>query len=143
LASDEAVDASLAERERDRHAVATVHDVVAVGSRDQNNRRQRVTPAVRQRYPFPPVPYELGGGTEMGVELSGGLQRPDDRTQRDDFEVWPAPNRCGHVCECRWTAPTPSAHEPAPHPGGRVGAPGSAEVSLCVQNWISRGVSDS
>ncbi len=37
----------------------------------------------------------------------------------------------------------PSAREPAPDPGGRVGAAGSAEVSLCVQNWISRGVSDS
>ncbi len=123
--------------------MATVHDVIAVRSREQNNGRQRVTLAVRQRDPFPSVPYELGGGTEAGIELRGGFQRADDRTQGDDFEVRYAANPRGHVCECRWMAPTPSAREPAPDPGGRVGAAGSAEVSLCVQNWISRGVSDS
>jgi hypothetical protein len=133
----------VAECERDRYAVATVHNVIAVRSREQDNRRQRVTLAVRQRYPFPSVPYELGGGTEAGVELRGRLQRANDRTQRDDFEVRYAPNLRGHVGERRWAAPTPSAHEPAPDPGGRVGAAGSPEVRLCVQNWISRGASDS
>lgn len=130
------------EGERDRYAVTTVHDVIAVRSREQNNRGQRVALAVCERYPFPSVPYELGGGAETSVELRGGLHGADNRTQWDDFEVRYAPDLRGHSCECRWP-PTPFAREPAPDPGGGVGAAGSAEVSLRVQNWISGGVSDS
>jgi hypothetical protein len=133
----------LAECVRDRYAVTTVDDVITVRSREQNNRGQRVALAVRQRYSFPSVPYELGSGTEAGVELRGGLQRADDRTQWDDFEVRYAPDVRGHVCECRWTAPSPSAREPAADPGGRVRAASAAEVGLGVQNGISRGVGDS
>ena len=143
MASDQAIDATLAECERDRYAVATVHNIIAVRSGEQNDGRQRVTLAVRQRYPFPSVPCQLGGRAETGVELRGGLQRADDRTQRDEFEVRNAPNVRGHVCECQWTAPPPFAREPAPDPGDGVGAARSAEVSLCVQDWISTGMCDS
>ncbi|MGZ6670124.1 MAG: hypothetical protein ACXVH3_36305 [Solirubrobacteraceae bacterium] len=101
----------MTECERNRYAVAAVHDVIAVRSREQANRGQRITFAVRQRYPFPPVPPEFGGGTEAGVELRGGFQRADDRAQRDDFKVRYAPNLRGHVCECRWTAAMPSSRE--------------------------------
>jgi hypothetical protein len=37
----------------------------------------------------------------------------------------------------------PSSREPARDAGGRMGAAGSAEVSLCIESWISGGVSDS
>jgi hypothetical protein len=57
LAGDQAIDASSSKCARDRYAVTTVHDVIAIRPREQNNRGERVALAVRQRYPFPSVPH--------------------------------------------------------------------------------------
>src|SRR4051794_104974 len=84
---DARLDVGLTEGPGDGDPVASVDDVVAVGTLDDGDRRQRAAATMRERDALPALGDAVGGRPEAGVEDRRRVDRSDDRPQRDHAQV--------------------------------------------------------
>ena len=80
--NDPRLDMGLAQRERDRDAMAAVDDVAAVRALDHTDRRQRAAIPVGVGDAAPAPLEAVGGRPEVRVEVACGFDRADDRRKR-------------------------------------------------------------
>src|SRR3954468_14375915 len=80
--ADPRLDVRLTERAGDGDPMASVDDVVAVGTFDDGDGRQRVAATVRERDALPALGDAVRGRPERRAEIGGRVDRSDDRPKR-------------------------------------------------------------
>lgn len=123
----------MTERTRDRYAMASVDDVVAIGSLDHRDRGQGATVAVDARDALPARGDAVRGRAEVGVEVGRGVDGPDDLLERDRPQSSRTPEQRGDVVEAPRPARPPSVTgDPAPRTDGEVAPTRAPEVGVRV-----------
>jgi hypothetical protein len=119
----------MAEGAGDRHAVAAVEHVVAVGPLEDDDRGQPAPAAVGARDALPPGRDAVGGGSEAGVEVRRGIDGADDRAEPDRPHPRRVPGQRLDAAEVARTRPARAASpQRSADAGGEVAAARALEV---------------